>query len=202
MLVLVLERLKLVLRKVNDTVAFHQNSTEFKKIFDLIDPKSFTFAYFHSLTNASSNSNSLTKSSFKDNTLSRHSSDLQKRVTKADLIIPHLCSNGSTTLTNSNSNSSNSNSSGIAHHYAISNSPSIKSSSSSSSLSSLSSSSSAYTSEQRKIISINQVYVKYMSNNSKIYKDVTCLTMSDMIVFLQLNEKGKLIFMNENVSIL
>ncbi len=30
--------------------------------------------------------------------------------------------------------------------------------------------------------------------------DVTCLTTGDMIMFLQLNEKGKHVFMNENVS--
>ena len=52
----------------------------------------------------------------------------------------------------------------------------------------------------RKIISINLVNVKFMSNNGKIYKDVTCLTMNDMIVFLQLNDKNKYVFMNENVK--
>lgn len=179
LLTLVLERLKQILRKVNDNVAFYQNSTEFKKIFDLIDPKSFTFAYYHSLPNTKS----------KDSTLSKQHLDLQKKFTKTDLLVPN-------NVSNSTSNSSSS--SGVSA-TALSNSPSIKSSSSSSSLSSMSSSSSSYASEQRKIIAINQVTVKFMSNNSKIYKDVTCLTMNDMIVFLQLNEKAKLVFMNENV---
>lgn len=44
------------------------------------------------------------------------------------------------------------------------------------------------------------VIVKCMSKNGKVYKDVTCLTMNDMIVFLQLNDKTKYVFMNENVS--
>ena len=179
LLTLVLERLKQILRKVNDNVAFYQNSTEFKKIFDLIDPKSFTVAYYHSLPNTKS----------KDSTLSKQHLDLQKKFTKTDLLVPN-------NVSNSTSNSSSS--SGVSA-TALSNSPSIKSSSSSSSLSSMSSSSSSYASEQRKIIAINQVTVKFMSNNSKIYKDVTCLTMNDMIVFLQLNEKAKLVFMNENV---
>ncbi len=40
------------------------------------------------------------------------------------------------------------------------------------------------------------------SNNvgHKIYKDVTCLTMNDIIVFLAPNDKSKYTFMNENVS--
>jgi hypothetical protein len=50
----------------------------------------------------------------------------------------------------------------------------------------------------RKLLSINHVIVKCMSKNAKIYKDVTCLTMSDLIVFLQLNDKSKYVFMNDN----
>ncbi len=49
LLVLVLEKLKIILRRVNDNVAFYQNSNEFKKIYDLIDPKSFTYVFYHSL---------------------------------------------------------------------------------------------------------------------------------------------------------
>jgi hypothetical protein len=37
------ERLRTILTNVNDAVAFHQNSNEFKKIFDNIDPKSYTY---------------------------------------------------------------------------------------------------------------------------------------------------------------
>lgn len=48
---------------------------------------------------------------------------------------------------------------------------------------------------------MNQVNVKCMSKNGKNYKDVTCVTMNDMIVFLQLNDKSKYIFMNETVKI-
>ena len=51
----------------------------------------------------------------------------------------------------------------------------------------------------RRILSMNSVIVKCMSKNGKVYKDVTCLTMNDMIVFLQLNDKTKYVFMNENV---
>ncbi|CAF0793101.1 unnamed protein product [Brachionus calyciflorus] len=51
---------------------------------------------------------------------------------------------------------------------------------------------------ERKIISLNQVNVKVMSKNGKEYKNVTCVTMNDMIVFLQMNEKSsKFLFMNE-----
>ena len=50
----------------------------------------------------------------------------------------------------------------------------------------------------RKLLAINHVIVKCMSKNAKIYKDVTCLTMSDLIVFLQLNDKSKYVFMNDN----
>lgn len=53
----------------------------------------------------------------------------------------------------------------------------------------------------RRILSLNSVVVKCMSKNGKVYKDVTCLTMNDMIVFLQLNDKTKYVFMNENVKI-
>jgi hypothetical protein len=50
----------------------------------------------------------------------------------------------------------------------------------------------------RKLLSINHVIVKCMSKNAKVYKDVTCLTMNDLIVFLQLNDKTKYVFMNES----
>ncbi len=189
LLPLVLEKLKIILRRVNDNVAFYQNSNEFKKLFDLIDPKSFTYASYNSFSSNNSNSVKLPK-----DTITRQNVDLPKKFTKLDLL---MHPNALTGAAASNSSSSSSGVSGAA----ISNSPSIKSSSSSSSLSSLSSSSSLYaaSAEHRKIIAINQVNVKFMSNNAKIYKDVTCLAMNDMIVFLQLNEKAKLVFMNENV---
>lgn len=41
-----------------------------------------------------------------------------------------------------------------------------------------------------------------MSKNGKNYKEVTCITMNDMIVFLQLNDKAKYVFMNETVIFL
>ena len=190
LLPLVLERLKLVLRRINDNVAFFQNSNEFKKLFDLIDPKSFTYASYNSFSASSNNSVRLAK-----DTMTRQNIDLPKKFTKLDLLMNPP---NKTALSNSSNSSSSSGASGAA----ISNSPSIKSSSSSSSLSSLSSSSSLYaaSAEHRKIVAINQVNVKFMSNNAKIYKDVTCLAMNDMIVFLQLNEKAKLVFMNENVN--
>ena len=115
-----LDKLRLILTRVNDAVAFHQNSIEFRKIFEQIDPKSST------------------------QLLVKHDKQIeQKKFTKQDL----------------------------------DNKP------------------------ERKIISINQVAVKFMSNNGKIYKDVTCLTLNDIIVFLHLNDKTKFVFMNENVNI-
>ncbi len=70
----------------------------------------------------------------------------------------------------------------------------------------------------RRVLAINQVTVKstnvdysakntvsgkHASNNvgHKIYKDVTCVTMNDSIVFLTPNDKSKFTFMNENVKI-
>jgi hypothetical protein len=53
----------------------------------------------------------------------------------------------------------------------------------------------------RKYLCIKQVTVKCASKNNKVYKDVTCLTMTDMIIFLQLNDKNKYVFMNEHVRI-
>jgi hypothetical protein len=221
LLVLVLEKLKIILRRVNDNVAFYQNSNEFKKIYDLIDPKSFTYVFYHSLQQQQQQIQ-------KSGTLTKQNStnlDLQKKFTKTDLLIHNNNNNnnnnnGSSASSTTSSGSSSTNSSGVNAPTVslLSNSPSIKSSSSSSSLSSLTSSSSSYyyatttttttpasssysseqQQQQRKIIAINQVNVKYMSNNNKIYKDVTCLTMNDIIVFLQLNEKGKLVFINEN----
>ena len=38
-----LDKLKAILKKVNDSVAFYQNSSEFKKLFDQIDQKSYTY---------------------------------------------------------------------------------------------------------------------------------------------------------------
>ena len=113
-----LDKLRLILTRVNDAVAFHQNSIEFRKIFEQIDPKSST------------------------QLLVKHDKQIeQKKFTKQDLD----------------------------------------------------------NKTERKIISINQVAVKFMSNNGKIYKDVTCLTLNDIIVFLHLNDKTKFVFMNENV---
>lgn len=114
----VLEKLRLILTRVNDAVAHHQNSVEFKRILDQMDSKSFT--YF----------------------LIKHDKQIeQKKFTKIDL-----------------------------------------------------------NKAERKIISINHVAVKFMSNNNKTYKDVTCLTLNDIIVFLYMNDKSKYVFMNENVS--
>jgi hypothetical protein len=50
---------------------------------------------------------------------------------------------------------------------------------------------------QKRIYSINQVNVRCLSKKEKIYKEVTCLTMNDMILFLQMNDK-KYTFMNNN----
>jgi hypothetical protein len=38
-----LDKLKLILSRVNDAVAFYQNSNEFKKLYENIDPKSSTY---------------------------------------------------------------------------------------------------------------------------------------------------------------
>ena len=114
----VLEKLRLILTRVNDAVAHYQNSVEFKRILDQMDSKSFT--YF----------------------LIKHDKQIeQKKFTKNDL-----------------------------------------------------------NKTERKIIAINHVAVKFMSNNNKTYKDVTCLTLNDIIVFLYMNDKSKYVFMNENVS--
>ncbi len=115
----VLRKLRHILTCVNDAVAFHQNTTDYKRILEQIDPKSYTYI--------------LTKT---DKQVE------QKKFTKSDLI----------------------------------------------------------NKLERKMISVNQVSVKFMSNNGKIYKDITCLTLNDVIVFLHLNDKSKYVFMNENVS--
>lgn len=39
-----LDKLKIILNRVNDAVAFYQNSNEFKKLIDNIDSKSFTYS--------------------------------------------------------------------------------------------------------------------------------------------------------------
>lgn len=115
----VLDKLRVILSRVNEAVAFHQNTADYKRILEQIDSKSFT--YF------------IVKSGDKQIE--------QRKFTKSDLLSKH----------------------------------------------------------DRQMISINQVAVKFMSNNGKIYKDVTCLTLNDMIVFLSLNDKSKYVFMNENV---
>jgi hypothetical protein len=43
LLQIVLEKLRHILSRVNDAVAFHQNSIEYKKILEQIDPKSYTY---------------------------------------------------------------------------------------------------------------------------------------------------------------
>ncbi len=117
----VLSKLRHILTRVNDAVAFHQNTTDYKKILEQIDPKSYTFV------------------------LNKTEKQVeQKKFTKNDLI----------------------------------------------------------NKLDRKMISVNQVSVKFMSNNGKIYKDITCLTLNDIIVFLHLNDKSKYVFMNENVSLI
>ena len=116
-----LDKLRSILTRVNDAVAFYQNTNEFRKLLDQIDSKSFT----HYLVRVDKKFET-------------------RKFTKNDLI-------SRTDL---------------------------------------------------KILSINQVVVKSMSKNGKVYKDVTCLTMTDMIVFLQLNDKSKYAFINnENVSV-
>lgn len=44
MLLQALDKLKFILNRVNDAVAFYQNSNEFKKLYDNIDAKSFTYS--------------------------------------------------------------------------------------------------------------------------------------------------------------
>ena len=39
-----LDKLKFILNRVNDAVAFYQNSNEFKKLYENIDAKSFTYS--------------------------------------------------------------------------------------------------------------------------------------------------------------
>ncbi len=39
-----LDKLKFILNRVNDAVAFYQNSNEFKKVYENIDSKSFTYS--------------------------------------------------------------------------------------------------------------------------------------------------------------
>ena len=115
----VLDKLRIILSRVNEAVAYHQNSADYKRILEQIDSKAFTYY------------------------IVKNDKQVEQRTfTKTDLL----------------------------------------------------------NKLERQLISINQVSVKFMSNNGKIYKDVTCLTLNDLIVFLSLNDKSKYVFMNENVS--
>jgi tRNA pseudouridine-54 N-methylase len=38
-----LEKLRSILTRVNDAVAFHQNSNEFKKLLENVEPKTYTY---------------------------------------------------------------------------------------------------------------------------------------------------------------
>jgi len=115
----VLDKLRIILSRVNEAVAYHQNSADYKRILEQIDSKAFTYYIVKNDKQVE-----------------------QRKFTKTDLL----------------------------------------------------------NKLERQLISINQVSVKFMSNNGKIYKDVTCLTLNDLIVFLSLNDKSKYVFMNENVS--
>ena len=115
----VLDKLRIILSRVNEAVAYNQNSADYKRILEQIDSKAFTYYIVKNDKQVE-----------------------QRKFTKTDLL----------------------------------------------------------NKLERQLISINQVSVKFMSNNGKIYKDVTCLTLNDLIVFLSLNDKSKYVFMNENVS--
>ena len=129
-----LENLRIILNKVNEAVAFHQNMAEFKKVFDNIESKSFTKCFVKNEKEA-------------------------RQFSKLDL---DLADN-----------------------------------------------------KKRRVLAINsQLTVKCTNvdygghkhnvgggSSKKTYKDVTCLTMNDTIVFLTFNDKAKYTFMNESSAL-